>query len=188
MSLKASRLTLGSFVTTPMSRGKSTTCMLQVGVFLRFGKNCSITMSYVVLYHRRCLNSKVKFSSDDLVIKTKIGGSSSEDVDEIFPLNQSEVVDFTLASNNRLVIATNNAHMRVYHFDSGYMTVAHSPSGHTDAVLAVAALNPLLDKVPETTEDHFVSCGKDQSVCLWKFKGNAVQLVGKGTIFQYFCK
>lgn len=118
---------------------------------------------------------------DDLVIKTKIGGSSSEDVDEIFPLNQSEVLDFTLASNNRLVIATNNAHMRVYHFDSGHMTVAHSPSGHTDAVLAVAALNPLLDKVPETTEDHFVSCGKDQSVCLWKFKGNVVQLVGKGT-------
>ena len=115
------------------------------------------------------------------MIKTKIGGSSSED--EIFPLNQSEVLDFTLASNNRLVIATNNAHMRVYHFDSGHMTVAHSPSGHTDAVLAVAALNPLLDKVPETTEDHFVSCGKDQSVCLWKFKGNVVQLVGKGAIF-----
>lgn len=121
------------------------------------------------------------------MIKTKIGGSD-EDFDEIFPLNQSEVLDFALvSSSNRLVIATNNAHMRVYHFDSGQMTVAHSPSAHTDAVLAVSALKPLLDKVPATTQDHFVSCGKDQSVCLWKFKGNACHLVGKGkTSFNNF--
>ena len=123
---------------------------------------------------------------DDLVVKTKVGGSK-EDVDEIFPLNQSEVLDFALVSS-RLVIATNNAHMRVFHFDSGQMSVAHSPTGHTDAVLAVSALKPMLDKVPATTEDHFVSCGKDQSVCLWKFKGNACQLVGKGDNSFSVCK
>ena len=30
-------------------------------------------------------------------------------------------------------------------------------------------------------QDYFVSCGKDQSVCLWKFEGLNVKLVGKGT-------
>merc|ERR1719376_1872735 len=94
-------------------------------------------------------------------------------------MNQSEVLDFTVL-DRKLVIATNAPYLRVYDFDSDRMGVAScAEGGHTDAVLAVASLKPL-DKIQS---DQFISCGKDQNICLWKFveNGASVKLVGKGT-------
>ena len=98
---------------------------------------------------------------DDLIVKTRLGladDQSSEDqgpASLIYPLNQSEVLDFALvcsksSNKGRLIVATNQPHLRVYHVDSGQMTVAHSPSGHTDAIMAVSAVKHRLDHVPSS--------------------------------------
>ena len=108
--------------------------------------------------------------SDDLILKTENGEST------VVPMNQNEVLDFTLVGS-KLIIATNAPYLRIYDFEDQKMTLASAPNAHTDAVLAVASLKPL-DKVPS---ENFVSCGKDQNVCLWRMTPGGASLLAKGT-------
>ena len=55
--------------------------------------------------------------------------------------------------------------LKIYEFtdssEGRLICVSSDQNGHSDAILAVSA-------VLETKKEHFVTCGKDQSVCLWK--------------------
>ena len=98
-------------------------------------------------------------------------------------MNQYEILDFAVLQDF-LVVATTSNVIKIYQFDGqttqGKMVgVSPEIDGHTDAVLAVS---PLEEDKPQ----HFVSCGKDQSVCVWKIHAQAkqgkiaVKLVAKG--------
>ena len=57
------------------------------------------------------------------------------------------------------------------------MCASSDQNGHTDAILAVS-------DVIEDNKTHFVTCGKDQSVCLWKLYNKAnelkIKVIAKG--------
>ena len=77
--------------------------------------------------------------------------------------NQYEVLDFAIL-NSYLIVATTSSVLKIYEFtDSSQgrlICVSSDPNGHSDAILAVSAV--------VENQEHFVTCGKDQSVCLWK--------------------
>ena len=78
--------------------------------------------------------------------------------------NQYEVLDFTII-NDYLIVATTSNILKVYEFSEkshGKLLCASSDqNGHSDAILAVT-------DVIEEEKRHIITCGKDQSVCLWK--------------------
>ena len=93
--------------------------------------------------------------------------------------NQYEVLDFAIL-DSYLIVATTSSVLKIYEFtDSSQgrlICVSSDQNGHSDAILAVSAVLE--------NQEHFVTCGKDQSVCLWKlFNENnkvKIKVIAKG--------
>jgi len=80
-----------------------------------------------------------------------------------------------------LIVATTSSILKIYEFSDTaqgrLVSVASDQNGHNDAILAVS-------DVIEDNKTHFVTCGKDQSVCLWKLSTETdkvhVNVIAKG--------
>ena len=94
--------------------------------------------------------------------------------------NQYEVLDFAII-HNYLIVATTSSILKIYEFSDTaqgrLVSVASDQNGHNDAILAVS-------DVIEDNKTHFATCGKDQSVCLWKLSTETdkvhVNVIAKG--------
>ena len=93
---------------------------------------------------------------------------------------QHEVLDF-LTLDEYLVVATTSSILKIYEFSKKYLgklvCVSSDQRGHTDAILAISG-------VSSEKNNHFVTCSKDQSVCLWVIVKNEInitlKLIAKG--------
>ena len=93
---------------------------------------------------------------------------------------QHEVLDF-LTLDEYLVVATTSSILKIYEFSEKYqgklVCVSSDQRGHTDAILAISG-------VSSEKNNHFVTCSKDQSVCLWVIVKNesniTLKLIAKG--------
>ncbi|KFD52061.1 hypothetical protein M514_07043 [Trichuris suis] len=74
--------------------------------------------------------------------------------------NNSIVNDVTSLNDDRLVVATNSADIRVYSIATGHCQLV---SGHTDIVLCVSA--------PKWSTSLFLSSSKDNTARIWRFSG-----------------
>ena len=120
---------------------------------------------------------------DDLLTRFQLLATEQEERTKIsfVTTNQYEVLDFAILENYLIVATTSNT-LRLYEFSSSaegkLLSVSADPNGHTDAILAVSHV------VQEATKEHFISCGKDQSVCLWKLVDEKhrkqIKLIAKG--------
>ena len=90
-------------------------------------------------------------------------------------------MDFAILGNY-IIVATTSSVLKLYEFSGSnqmkLICVSTDQNGHSDAVLAVC-------EVHEEKNEYFVSCGKDQSVCLWKLIDNdkgkkQINLIAKG--------
>ena len=119
---------------------------------------------------------------DDLISRVHLNLPSEKKVYDISltSTNQYEVLDFAILENY-LLIATTSSVLKLYEFSDAnhgrLICVSADPNGHSDAILAVS-------NVLEEKREHFVSCGKDQSVCLWKLSDDEgkkqIKLIAKG--------
>ncbi|KAH3860700.1 transducin beta-like protein 3 [Dreissena polymorpha] len=91
-----------------------------------------------------------------------------------FAGNNDEILDVKYfgEGGRYVIVATNSPHIKVFELDTWDCQILY---GHTDIVLAV-------DVIPNT--DMFVSCGKDNTVRLWKVNPECKQItclaVGQG--------
>ena len=114
---------------------------------------------------------------DDIISHVNFDTRNKEEAHSVCLLstNQYEVLDFTII-NDYLVVATTSSLLKIYEFNDSsqgrLMCVSSDQNGHTDAVLAVS-------DVIENSKTHFVTCGKDQSVCVWKLYNKANELKTK---------
>ena len=122
------------------------------------------------------------FLQDDVISQVYFGvrGDVKEYDVNLTSTNQHEVLDFAVLSDFLIVATTSNV-LKVYDFSDSnqgkLVCVSSDANGHSDAILAVS-------DVLEVKNEHFVTCGKDHSVCLWNLvnEGNKVKMkvLGKG--------
>ena len=109
---------------------------------------------------------------DDLLSLCKFKGTKNKV--ELQPIcsNQHEILDMVIIGDKHLVVATMSPVVKIYDLsNNNKLTVASG--GHDDSVLGVNVVD----------EHSFVSCSKDQTVCLWNIakEDGTVTLVAKGS-------
>lgn len=105
---------------------------------------------------------------DDLISQCTFDSGNAS----ILCSNQHETLDMCVVADVWLVIATMSPIIKVYNAETGRLIVAQG--GHTSSVLSVCQ---------GPSENTFVSCGKDHSVCLWSLdqEEEQVHLIAKGS-------
>ena len=108
---------------------------------------------------------------DDMLSLCKFKGSKNKVESMPICSNQHEILDMIMIGEKHLVAATMSPVIKIYNLVDNKNMLTLASGGHSDSVLAVNIVD----------EHSFVSCSKDQTVCLWNIDGNgSVKLVAKG--------